>query len=211
MKTDRKRKTTENAPKAKPARSRRATPKSKSTNGKHPQASYEHAPIGIVEASLEGKYINVNEEFCRMTGYDKKELLRRGIKDFTHDDDYSIDVTLHEKLVAGQIPFYRLEKRYLRKQGGEVWVELTRSIVRDEHGKPLYTVGVVLDISDRKDVERVLRESVERLRLATESARMFTWEWDFQKQLYRMDDNFEKVIGFSAGLMPQNQKSRCSS
>ena len=88
MKTDRKRKTTENAPKAKPARSsRRATPKSKSTNGKNPQASYEHAPIGIVEASLEGKYINVNEEFCRMTGYDKKELLTIKSQDLHMKED----------------------------------------------------------------------------------------------------------------------------
>ncbi|HSL31705.1 MAG TPA: PAS domain S-box protein [Anaerolineales bacterium] len=204
MKTARKTKTELSSSKTTKS-TRKATTKSTGFNGKQPPVTYEHAPIGIVESSLEGRYINVNEEFCRLLGYEKKELLRQGIKDFTHEDDYALDVRLHEQLVAGQIPFYRLEKRYVRKQGDEVWVELTRSLVRDAKGKPLYTVGVVLDISDRKDVERVLRESVERLRLATESARMFTWEWDFQKQLYRMDDNFEKVIGFSAGLLPQNQ------
>ncbi|HSL44819.1 MAG TPA: PAS domain S-box protein [Anaerolineales bacterium] len=205
MKTDRKIQVDKKAPAPKAAKDSRAASKRTSSNGKRPSAPYEHAPIGIVEASLEGKYINVNEEFCRMTGYGKQELLEYSIKDFTHEDDYAIDLTLHEKLVAGKIPFYRLEKRYLRKEGGDIWVELTRSLVRDAKGKPLYTVGVVLDISDRKDVERVLRESVERLRLATESARMYMWEWDFQKQLYKMNDNFEKVIGFSAGLLPQNQ------
>lgn len=203
MKMDRKTNTGQNS--AKTTKGSRLTKKTTPSKGKHPPVTYEHAPIGIVESSLEGKYLNVNEEFCRLLGYEKKELLQHGIKDFTHEDDYALDVRLHDQLVSGKIPFYRLEKRFIPKQGDDIWVELTRSLIRDAKGKPLYTVGVVLDISDRKDVERVLRESVERLRLATESARMFTWEWDFEKQLYRMDDNFEKVIGFSAGLLPQNQ------
>ena len=173
-----------------------------SSDGKGLPVTYDHAPIGIVEASLEGQYINVNEEFCRIIGYEKEELLRHTIKDFTHDEDYAIDVRLHEQLVAGKIPFYRLEKRFIRKSGESIWVELTRSLVCDEKGQPLHSVGVVLDISDRKHVERVLRESVERLRLATEAAGMFTWEWDFQRQVYKMDDNFEKAIGFAAGLLP---------
>ncbi|HEX5809162.1 MAG TPA: PAS domain S-box protein, partial [Anaerolineales bacterium] len=183
---------------------RRAASTSAPGKGKHPAVPYEHAPIGIVEASLEGNYISANEEFCRMTGYDREELLGYTIRDFTHEDDYAIDVMLHEKLVAGRIPFYRLEKRYLCKDGGDIWVELTRSLVRDSKGEPLYTVGVVLDISDRKDVERVLRESVERLRLATEAAQMFMWEWDFSHTMYTLADNFEQVIGFSGGLLPKN-------
>ncbi|MDQ2693519.1 MAG: PAS domain S-box protein, partial [Chloroflexota bacterium] len=203
MKTVRKTKTGQKS--AKTTKESRPTTKTAPSNRKTSPVTYEHAPIGIVESSLEGRYINVNEEFCRLLGYEKEELLRLGIKDFTHEDDYALDVRLHEQLVAGKIPFYRLEKRYIRKQGDDIWVELTRSLICDTKGAPLYTVGVVLDISDRKDVERVLRESVERLRLATESARMFTWEWDFEKQLYKMDDNFERVIGFSAGLLPQNQ------
>ncbi|MGZ9235651.1 MAG: PAS domain S-box protein, partial [Anaerolineales bacterium] len=174
------------------------------TNGKHPLIAYEHIPIGIVETSLDGKYVDVNEEFCRILGYSKDELLQLGIKNCTHEDDYGIDSKLFEQLITGKIPFYRLEKRFVRKSGGDIWAELTRTLVCDAKGKPLYTVGVVLDISDRKDVERVLRESVERLRLATEAAQMFMWEWDFQKQTYRMDDNFENVIGFSGGLLPQN-------
>ena len=174
------------------------------SDGKHPLPTYEHAPIGIVECSPEGRHINVNEEFCRMLGYKKAELIRSGIKEITHEDDYPIDIKLHQQLVAGKIPFYRLEKRYIRKDGGILWAELTRSVVRDAAGTPLYTIGVVLDISERKQVERVLRDSSERLRLATESARMFTWELDFEKKIYTVADNFEQVLGFSAGLLPKN-------
>ncbi|HEX9333660.1 MAG TPA: PAS domain S-box protein, partial [Anaerolineales bacterium] len=135
---------------------RRAASKPAPSNGKHPPTTYEHAPIGIVECSLDGKYINVNEEFCRITGYEKQELLKRGIKDITHEDEAPIDIKLHQKLIAGNIPFYRLEKRYVRKEGGIIWAELTRSVVHDADGNPLYTIGVVLDISERKQMERVL-------------------------------------------------------
>ncbi len=174
------------------------------SNGKYPLAAYEHLHIGVVQSSPDGKYIDVNEEFCRIVGYSKKELLQLGVRDCTHEDDYALDINLHEQLVTGKIPFYGLEKRYVRKDGQLIWVELTRSLVRAENGKPLGTIGTVIDISDYKHVERVLRESAENLRLATEAARVFKWELDFQKQLYTFADNFVQVLGFSAGLLPQN-------
>ena len=203
MKVDRKAKVEKRPPQKKAVKgARKVLPK---TNGKHPLAAYEHIPIGIVETSLEGKYVNVNEEFCRILGHSREELLQLGIKDCTHEDDYGIDSKLYDQLVAGKIPFYRLEKRFTRKSGGVIWVELTRTLVCDTKGKPLYTMGVVLDISDRKDVEKVLRESAERLRLATETARMFMWEWDFQTYSYIVADNFEQVLGFSTNLLAKNR------
>jgi len=207
MKTDRKIKTEKRPPGSKKPGNgpRAAVTEPAPFNGKHLLATYEHALIGIVESSLDGMHINVNEEFCRILGYEKAELLQGGTKDFTHEEDTAIDVRLHQHLVAGQIPFYRLKKRYLRKNGEYIWVELTRSLVRDADGNPLYTIGVVLDISERKHVERVLRESVERLRLATEAAQMFLWEWDFQTKIYTLADNFVQVLGFSAGLLPKNE------
>jgi PAS domain S-box-containing protein len=202
MKVDRKTKAEKSPPAKKTVKSaRRTVPR---TNGNHPLIAYEHFPIGIVETSPAGKYMDVNEEFCRILGYTREELLQLGIKDCTHEDDYAIDIRLYESLIAGKIPFYRLEKRYVCKDGGNVWVELTRTLVSDAKGTPLYAVGVVLDISDRKNVEKVLRDSVERLRLATGAAHMFMWEWDFQNQSYVLDDSFEKVLGFSAGLLPRN-------
>lgn len=166
-------------------------------------ATYQYAPIGIVECSLDGKYLNVNEEFCRFLGYRKEELIGHGFKGITYEDDYAIDIRLHQKLVAGEIPFYRLEKRYIRKDGSVIWAEITRTLVCDAQDRPLYSIGTVLDMSERKHVESVLRDSVERLRIATSAARMFMWEWDLQKQTYTADENFEKAIGFSAGLLPQ--------
>jgi PAS domain S-box-containing protein len=202
MKADRKTKAEKGPPAAKAVKSGGRV--ASQTNGKPLLAAYEHIPVGLVETSLDGKYMDVNEEFCRILAYSRQELLGLGIKDCTHEEDYGIDNKLHEQLIASKIPFYKLEKRFVRKNGETIWVELTRTLVCNEKGKPLYALGVVLDISDRKNVEKVLRESVERLRLATEAAQMFMWEWDFESQIYTLADNFEQVLGFSAGLLPKN-------
>jgi len=120
-------------------------------------AALDHLPIGIVESSPDGKYLNVNQEFCQIVGYEKQELLTLGIKDITHEEDYSIDIKMYQKLVAGEIPFYKMEKRYVRKDGGIIWTEITRSPVRDAQGKPLYIIGAVLDVTDRKQREEYIR------------------------------------------------------
>jgi len=127
------------------------------------QATYERAPIGISEASPEGKYVGVNEEFCRILGYTKDEILRCRIKDLTHKEDYPREITLYRQLVAGEIPFYRIEKRYVRKNGTIIWAEILRSIVRDSDGAPLYTIGALRDVTEEKKAEAALQKAKELL------------------------------------------------
>jgi len=127
------------------------------------QATYERAPIGISEASPEGKYVGVNEEFCRILGYTKDEILRCRIKDLTHKEDYPREITLYRQLVAGEIPFYRIEKRYVRKNGTIIWAEILRSVVRDSDGAPLYTIGALRDITEEEKAEAALQKAKELL------------------------------------------------
>jgi len=128
-------------------------------NAKHQQLINQHLPIAIVEVSLEGNYLDVNETFCNMLGYEKAELLQRGIRDVTPAQDYQADIQLLGRLVKGEIPYYKIEKRFERKDGRLIWVEMTRSAVRDENGKVLYIVGIRLDITERKQLEEALRSS----------------------------------------------------
>jgi PAS domain S-box-containing protein len=125
-------------------------------NTKHQQIINRHLPIGIVETSLAGDYIDVSEEFCRMVGYERQELLQRGIRDVTHEEDYHVDIKLHGQLIAGGIPHYTLEKRFVRKDGQVIWADLTRCAIRDDDGKALYVVGIVLDITERHRAEEAL-------------------------------------------------------
>jgi len=127
------------------------------------QATYERALIGISEASPEGNYVGANEEFCRILGYTKDEILQSAIKDVTHKEDYSREINLFRQLVAGEIPFYRMEKRYVCKDGAIIWTELLRSIVRDSEGVPLYTIGAERDITQQKKAEAALQKSKDLL------------------------------------------------
>jgi PAS domain S-box-containing protein len=128
-------------------------------DGNHRLGLFEHAPIGIVECSLDGKYTNVNEEFCRITGYKKDELLNLDIHDLTSPSDLARETNIYKELTSGSIPFYNMEQRYIRRNGVMIWVGIIRSLVRDDDGKPLYTIGVVLDITHRRAVQEILRKS----------------------------------------------------
>ena len=126
-------------------------------DGTHLAAIYQQAPIGIVECSPEGVHVNVNEEFCRITGYEREELLTHSIKDISYGDDYVHESKLYAQLLLGQIPSYKIEKRYVRKDSEIIWVEVIRSAVRDAKGKALYTVGIVQDITERRLAEAQIR------------------------------------------------------
>ena len=125
-------------------------------NTKHQQIINQHLPLGVVESSLEGRYLDVNEVFCSMLGYTRQELLQRGIRDVTHEEDYHVDIKLHSQLLAGEIPYYKLEKRFVRKDGHILWADLTRCLARDTSGNALYVVGLVLDITERHFAEEAL-------------------------------------------------------
>ena len=124
---------------------------------------YEQAPIGLVECSLDGKYIHVNEEFCRITGYKREELLGLDIHDLTNPTDLSRETDNYKELASGSLPFYNIEQRYIRRNGVMIWASIIRSLVRNDDGKPLYTIGVVLDITHRRAVQEILRKSEDAL------------------------------------------------
>ena len=160
-------------------------------------ATYEHAPIGIIENSLEGNYVNCNEEFCRITGYGKEELLTLGIKDLTYEEDYIFDIKLHQRLITGEIPFYKLEKRYVRKGGEIIWAEVTRSLVRDADGEPLYTIGAVLDVSERRQAEEQLRRTASFNKAVMSNMGEGLYTVDSKGLVTSMNSAAEKLFGWT--------------
>jgi PAS domain S-box-containing protein len=127
-------------------------------------ATYERAPIGIVETAPDGRFINANEEFCRLLGYHKHELLGLGMLDVIWADDRDRELALHAHLVAGPLPFCETDVRYVRKDGAIVWAETRRTVVRDGSGAALYTIAAVNDVTERRAAEQALRRSEERLK-----------------------------------------------
>lgn len=125
--------------------------------------TYQQAQVGIVESSPEGRFIQANDEFCSMLGYSHEELLALGIGEVTHENDWPIEAELYQKLLAGVIPSYRIEKRFIRKDGGVIWGEMVRSMVRNEDGMPVYVIGASLNVTERKKKEEALRARTEEI------------------------------------------------
>ncbi len=117
------------------------------------QATYNHALVGIGEVSEDGRFLRANDQFCRITGYALEELRQIGFLDITHPDDVEEDLRLFDNLWRGEIDGYTREKRYVKKDGAIVWIELAASIVRGGAGARSFGVRIVRDISERRRAE----------------------------------------------------------
>lgn len=105
-------------------------------------------PIGVIYTDLDGSVRQTNPRFCELTGYSDEELLLMTSPQYTHPDDAAQDAELSGRLVRGDIPMYRCEKRYVTKGGSTLWVQETVTLLRDERGQARRIVGVVEDISE---------------------------------------------------------------
>jgi PAS domain S-box-containing protein len=129
---------------------------------------FEAAPQGIAISAMDGRFQSANDAYCVMTGYDEEELQTMDFQAITHPEDIQPNKDLSEKLLAGEIPFFQLEKRYLHKDGHVIWGHLGVSLVRDKSGQPHYFVAQILDITERKWAEDALRKSQADLELRVE-------------------------------------------
>ncbi|WP_242128321.1 ATP-binding protein [Sphingobium sp. Sx8-8] len=120
---------------------------------RHFAATFEQAAVGLAHASPEGRFLLVNDRFCEIAGYSREDLLGLDYRQITHPDDYAVDARQAGRLLLGEISEFAHEKRYLRKDGGVVWINLTVSLVRDSTGAPDFFVCVVEDISARRSAE----------------------------------------------------------
>ena len=132
------------------------------------RGTFEQAAVGIAHAALDGHFQQVNKKFCEIVGYARDELLHMSFHDITVPDDLGQNVNYIQRLLAGEIATFAMEKRYVRKDRRLVWVKLTVSLWRDVDGTPKYTIGVIEDITDRKAAEQQLHDLTEHLQSVRE-------------------------------------------
>ncbi|QSJ18022.1 PAS domain S-box protein [Nostoc sp. UHCC 0702] len=125
------------------------------------RAMFDQAAVGIAQVALDGQFIEINAALCEITGYSYAELMQMNFQEITHPDDLASDWAQARRVLAGEINGYSLEKRYIRKDGRIIWVNLTASAVWDANGQPKYAVGIIEDISDRKRAEAAQQFLVE--------------------------------------------------
>lgn len=125
---------------------------------------FENATLGMIIADSQGRWVNVNRALCEMLGYAEQELLAIGPLTLTHADDVAASLQFGQRLCDGEIGSYRIEKRYLHKDGRAIWSVLSATTVCDATGLTRQYVGLVEDISVRKLALETLEISHEKLR-----------------------------------------------
>lgn len=122
------------------------------------RTTFENAAVGIARVSPKGLFVEINPAFCALIGYSREQLLSQGFsfQRITHPDDLAEDEAQVARLLRGEAAHYAMEKRYIRKDGSEVWASLSVALVRDRDGEPRYFVSSVIDLSERKRLEAEL-------------------------------------------------------
>jgi PAS domain S-box-containing protein len=166
-----------------PSRSKLASkvePREASSTGRTEAASdgftlFNLAPLGIVRCdSYSGKFVEVNDCFCRLLGYTRQELQSLTLWDVTHEDDLARNrdgLTGHRSTTE---PF-EIEKRYVRKDGTVIWAQVTSNLILDAEHRPQSWLSFVADITERKQAEQALRISEEEFRALADSIVQLVW------------------------------------
>mgnify|MGYP001136909649 CR=1 FL=1 len=124
---------------------------------------YDHMAVGIARVSIDFRIEAANHAYCRMLGYSEQELIGKHLKDITHPETLEENLEKQSLLTRGEIDHYRMEKRFIHKNGSVVHGMLDANLVRDAEEGPYFFIGSVLDITERKQAEEALSESERRL------------------------------------------------
>jgi PAS domain S-box-containing protein len=114
---------------------------------------YEHMSVGIAQMNLELTIVHANESYCRMLGYLPEELVGKKLPEITHPEVVEENLRLQAQLGRGELDHFRLDKTFVHKDGHPVHGILDANLIRDASGQPMYFLGSVVDISQRRRAE----------------------------------------------------------
>ncbi|MDD5387898.1 MAG: PAS domain S-box protein [Gallionellaceae bacterium] len=166
-------------------------------------ATFDQAAVGIARVALDGGWLEVNQKVCDIVGYTREELLSLTFQDITHPDDLSADLDYLRQMLVGTLQTYSMEKRYLRKSGEIIWINLTVSLVRNSDGSPKYFISVIEDIDRRKQAEEQLRKLAQAVEQSPESI-VIT---NLAAEIEYVNEAFLRVTGYALEeLLGQNPR-----
>src|SRR5450759_1440176 len=127
------------------------------------KSACDHAPVGVSLTQPGGRVGNANATLAEMLGYSVAELESLTVAEITHPDDRAETARLTEAALAGEIDGFKVDKRYLRKDGSDLWTTASVTLLRDEQGRPVDFLAMISDISARKQAEDARREAEREL------------------------------------------------
>jgi PAS domain S-box-containing protein len=123
------------------------------------RATFEQAAVGVAHIRPDGRFLLVNQKFCDIVGYERDELIEKTFQEITYPYDLEANLENVRMMLSNEIQSYAMHKRYMRKDGSFVWINLTVSLVRISSGEPAYFIAVIEDISEHKKLEEQLSQA----------------------------------------------------
>lgn len=148
--------------------------------------AFEHAPLGMAHTDMNGRWLRVNQRFCDLLGYTQAELMKLTYRDLTLPEDFPAYNDIGVRLITGESAHEEYDCIHICKDGSQLWMHMTGTLIRDEHGAPDYFLLTLESSQARHEMETALRESQVRYRMVAD----YTYDWEFWQ---RADGAYEYV------------------
>jgi len=165
------------------------------------RAMFEHSAIGIGVMGLDLKFTDANPALCRIYGRTREELIGMNAAEVTYPDDDPASEELFSELVTGKRDSYESDRRYIRKNGEIFWAHVTMFSVRGMDGRPLYLVGMVMDIDEQKHAAEELHKSQARFQALFDNVAVGVAIMTLERRPIAFNAMTEKIIGYNAEEM----------
>ncbi len=163
--------------------------------------------IGMAMTSVDKRWVEFNDVLCNMFGYSRDVFAKLTWDELTHPDDLEADNAQFDRVVAGEIEGYSLDKRFFRKDGSVLYASIAANVVREVDGSVDYFSALVSDVTERKRAEEELR-TLERAVESSSSAVVIT---DVNGNIEYVNPQFTETTGYAkeevVGKNPRFQQS----
>ena len=167
------------------------------------RAMFELASVGIVQADpVTSRLLRVNKKICKITGYSADEMLGMRISELTHPEDREEDSETFQRALLPRSPDYKMEKRFVRKDGSIVWVNVNVTVIRGAAQEAVRIVAAVEDITERRRSEQAAERALQRLTDAQRIGQIGDWEYDMATQAIDWSPQMFEILGRDSSLGP---------
>ncbi|MBA6152430.1 PAS domain S-box protein [Gelidibacter maritimus] len=164
--------------------------------------TFSYAPVGMAIIDLQGNISRANKVLCECLGYSEKELLQNNFNKFTHPEDSDISNVFIDELVQKTRETFKIDKRYIHKNGSTIWTHVSVSSVKNDLNKITHFVVQVQDITERKKNEILLTDYQNLLERSNYMAKIGSWEINVDDYTVKWSKSLRKIINTRDNLVP---------